>query len=208
MDNSGELYLRGPQICIGYLNNEAATAKSRMPAAPGDPNQKYWYASGDFGYLAGPDKLDGFVFLNRLGDSLRLRGFLTNPGEIEDLIKTHPVVQEAQVVGCPPTTTVGGIVQEASNTGDVAVGFVVIREQHRGKTDEAKLKDELISLCKAKLANYKVPAEIFFVTEYPVTVAANGTKIQKTKLRDMAKERGVTLNRGQGVSGPKVQANL
>jgi fatty-acyl-CoA synthase len=228
MDHSGEICLRGPQISESYLNNPAATEKSRMPADPKDPDQRVWcvfrclcarhdwtniirfifrYRSGDFGYLAGPSRLDGFVFLNRLGDSLRLRGFLTNPGEIEDLIKTHSAVLEAQVVGCPPTTTVGGITQ-ASNTGDVAVAFVVIHEAQRAKVDQDALKAAIIALCKSKLANYKVPQEVFFVTEYPVTQAANGVKIQKHKLREMAQERGVVLNRGQGVSGPKVDARL
>jgi hypothetical protein len=42
------------------------------------------------------------------------------------------------------------------------------------------------------------------VTEYPVTVAANGTKVQKHRLREMAKERGVKLTRGSGVAGSKL----
>jgi acyl-CoA synthetase (AMP-forming)/AMP-acid ligase II len=80
-EHPGELYFRGPQIHIGYLNNPVATAKSLSPADPSDPDQRPWFKTGDFGYMCGPTKRDGFAFLNRLGDSLRLRGFLTNPGE-------------------------------------------------------------------------------------------------------------------------------
>lgn len=175
LDTPGEICLRGPQISISYLNNEAATLKSRIPAVASDPDKREWFRSGDFGYLCGPSRLDGFAFLNRMGDTLRLRGFLTNPGEIEDLIKTHPAIREAQVVGCPPTVTVGGVVQEASNTGDVAVAFVILHEQ--GKNEEAVSRD-VIALCKEKLANYKVPQAVFFVTEYPVTQAANGESFE------------------------------
>jgi acyl-CoA synthetase (AMP-forming)/AMP-acid ligase II len=45
MDHSGELCLRGPQISDSYLNNPAATEKSRMPADPKDPDQRIWWAS-------------------------------------------------------------------------------------------------------------------------------------------------------------------
>lgn len=127
-------------------------------------------------------------------------------GEIEDLIKTHPSVVEAQVVGCPPSTTIGGVVQESTTTGDVAVAFCIMREG--GTKGELSLKKEIVDLCRRKLANYKVPAEVWFVTEYPVTVAANGTKVQRHRLREMARERGVTLERGRGVEGPKIGARL
>ncbi|KAI9008633.1 hypothetical protein DFJ74DRAFT_363768 [Hyaloraphidium curvatum] len=207
-DTPGEIHLRGPQVHAGYLNNPEATAKSIVPAEQGDPDRRPWFKTGDFGYIAGGGKADGFAFLNRLGDSLRLRGFLTNPGEIEDLIKTHPAIVEAQVVGCQPTVTVGGIVQDAAGTGDVPVAFVILREELRKAAEEERVKKEVIALCREKLANYKVPAEVFYVTEYPVTVAANGVKIQKHRLREMARERGVTLTRGQGPSGAKVEARL
>lgn len=233
IDHPGELCFRGPQIHMGYLNNPEATRKSLIPANPEDPDQRAWFKSGDFGHMPGPKKEDGFVFLNRLGDSLRLRGFLTNPGEshplhrpmnnkstltlpsfpfplfpssipgeIEDLIKLHPSILEAQVVGCPPSITIGGKIQEQSTTGDVAVAFIILREEYKHLSHEV-IKREVVKECRAKLANYKVPAEVFVVEEYPVTVAANGTKVQKHRLREMARERGVTLSRGQGVSGAK-----
>lgn len=89
-DHPGEIYFRGPQIQIGYLRNPEATNKSLVPAHPNDPDQRPWFKTGDFGYMVGPTKEDGFCFLNRLGDSLRLRGFLTNPGKLNKLFSFFP----------------------------------------------------------------------------------------------------------------------
>jgi fatty-acyl-CoA synthase len=71
------------------------------------------------------------------------------------------------------------------NGEPVAVGFVIAR-------DRADIReDELREWCRSRLAGYKVPRRIFSIDEFPTTQSANGTKIQRTKLRQLAIERCV-----------------
>src|SRR5439155_12732751 len=109
----------------------------------------------------------GFTYLARLGDALRLAGFLTHPVEIEQRLLTHPAVTGAQVVGVPSR---GG--------GEVAVAFVTIG----GRVGEV----ELMEHCRQGLANYKVPVRVVPVEAFPTVEGANGVKVRKTDLRDQA----------------------
>ena len=121
-----------------------------------------WFRSGDLGYL----EADG-----RFGDVLRLGGFLTSPQEIEAVLEAEPSVAGAQVVG-------------VNLDGEpVAVGFVIASDQAEFR------EDELREWCRSRLAGYKVPRRIFRIDEFPTTPSANGTKIQRTKLRQLAIER-------------------
>lgn len=159
----GELQFRGPNLITGYLNNPGATAEAFTDDG--------WYRAGDLGYTVRPDDRgrQGFVFLARLGDSLRLRGFLCDPAEIEKHLECHPSVDLAQVVGV-----------NQPGTGDVAVAFV--RPPAGIEADEATLAAH----CRDGLANYKRPERIVVVDEFPVTDGPNGVKIRKVELRDRA----------------------
>lgn len=156
----GELQFRGPNMIDGYLNDEAATA--RAFTADG------WFRSGDLGLV----QADGaFVYQARLGDSLRLRGFLVDPAEIEHHLGQHPMVDVAQVVGV-----------DVEGRGQVAVAFV------RAVPGAAPSVEDLRAFCVAGLANYKVPAVLELVPEFPVTDGPNGIKIRKVELRQRAAE--------------------
>ena len=156
----GELQFRGYNVAAGYLGNDDATAAAITPEG--------WYRSGDLGYT----RDDGaFVYLSRMTDSLRLRGFLTDPGEIEQHLQRHPAVALAQVVGVP-----------APEGGDAAVAFVQLHPG--GAADERELLDH----CRRDLAGYKVPAVVHLVTSWPTVEGTNGRKIQKVRLRDRALE--------------------
>jgi fatty-acyl-CoA synthase len=156
---AGELEAMGPSLMVGYFGDDAAT----RAALTGDGYLK----TGDFGML---DDQDGhrFTFLNRMGDVLRLSGFLVNPQEIEAHLQAHPTVDRAQVVGV------------ARPDGVRAAAFVMPRAG--AAFDEAAL----IEHCRRGLANYKTPARVFAIDEFPVTASPNGAKIQRGKLRDMA----------------------
>lgn len=160
----GELHFCGPNMITEYLNNPEATAKAF--------GQDGWYRSGDLGYTVEPhsDGRAGFVFLSRLGDSLRLRGFLCDPAEIEHHLESHPAVRLAQVVGA-----------QREGEGDVAVAFV-----QRAPDAVGLDADALTEHCRNGLANYKRPAHIEFVEDFPVTDGPNGVKIRKVELRDRA----------------------
>ena len=161
----GELGFRGPQVIQRYLGDPAATA-----AAVGDDG---WFSSGDLGRLT----VDGgFEFLARLGDSLRLRGFLVDPAEIEHRLEQHSAVELAQVVGA-----------ERPGRGQVAVAFV--RLGHGVDSGEAsghELEAELRAHCAAGIADFKVPARIVAVDDFPAVDGPNGRKILKRELRERA----------------------
>ena len=156
----GELEMRAPSLMIGYDGNPEATAEAMT--------EDGYFRTGDLGYTT---EREGFVYLSRMGDVLRLGGFLVNPAEIEDHLVHHPAVDGAQVVGVE------------KHPGTVAVGFVMLKPG--AETDEAALKAH----CKAGLASFKQPVRVFIVDAFPVTQSANGTKIQRAKLREMAAER-------------------
>ena len=124
----GELQFRGPSVLSGYLTGTGANPPERTDDG--------WFATGDLGTVE-PD--GGFVYLTRLGDALRLSGFLTDPAEIEQRLLAHECVTGAQVVGVPSITG-----------GEVAVAFVTVT----GPTGA----NELIAHCREALADYKVPA--------------------------------------------------
>ncbi len=158
---SGELEFRAPgSRMVAYFGNQEATASAL--AADG------WYRSGDLGYT----QADGrFVYLTRMGDSLRLSGFLVSPLEIEAVVQEVDGVDGCQVVG----VTHGGSLRP--------VGFVTLKPG--GALDE----EAAIRQVGARLAKYKVPVRLFSVEAFPVTEGTNATKIQKHKLRDLAQAR-------------------
>jgi len=158
--SSGELEIRAPTNFVGYLDNPEANAK----AIDADG----FFRTGDIGRL----RADGsFVFETRSGDAIRLGGFLVSPVEIEEVIRQLPGVADAQVVA----VEIGQQMRCAA--------FVIL---HAGA---AKVEAEVTAWVKARMAGYKVPARVWFVDTYPVTHSANGDKIQRARLRDVAQAR-------------------
>jgi len=119
-----------------------------------------WFASGDLA-VAQPD--GGFGFVTRAGDALRLGGFLVAPEEIESFLLMQPGIRAAQVV---------------AHEGR-AVAFVIAGAGH----DEAAT----LAACAARLARFKVPQRIVVLDAFPTTDGPNGRKVQRAKLREMAK---------------------
>ena len=157
---AGLLEFRSPSNFSGYLNNPEATAKAI--------DAEGWFSSGDIGSL----RADGsFVYQTRAGDAIRLGGYLVAPAEIEEVIKAQPGVAAAQVVA----------VDLDGKTR--AVAFAIAAP---GAAPDAEV---VIAAVKDKLAAFKVPARLWWVDSFPVVDSANGTKIQRNRLRDMAQKR-------------------
>jgi fatty-acyl-CoA synthase len=155
---AGELEFFAPgSRMVAYFGNPDATAAAI--------DSDGYYRSGDLGYTTADGR---FVFLTRMGDSLRLGGFLTSPLEIEGVVQRFPGIAACQVVGVP------------GSSGLVPIAFVILAP---GATlDEAALRAHV----GAKLAKFKVPQRVFPIDAFPVTPGANATKIQKGRLREMA----------------------
>jgi fatty-acyl-CoA synthase len=157
LGEDGELELAGPSRMAGYYNDDEATQAALT--------EDGFVRTGDLGRALE----DGsFLFLGRMGDVLRLGGFLVNPAEIEDFVQGHDSVEGCQVVGV------------AGPRGTRPVAFVTL---HPGAAwDEEGLR----AFCAAGMAKYKVPARLIPLDAFPVTKSANGFKIQRAKLRQMA----------------------
>jgi fatty-acyl-CoA synthase len=155
---SGELEFFAPSSRMaGYHGNADATTDAFT--ADG------YYRSGDLGSTSADGR---FVFLTRMGDALRLGGFLVSPAEIEAVVQETPGIAACQVVGVPRAE------------GLVPVAFVIVDQ---GATlDEAAVTAHVAF----RLARYKVPRRVLPIDAFPVTPGANATKIQKGKLREMA----------------------
>ena len=126
-----------------------------------------WFRTGD---LAEPEGERSFEYIARIGDVLRLGGFLVGPAEIEAVLMDDPHVAAAQVVAVDMPT------------GARPVGFVVLSSQ----TPEGFDQTAAIERCRVRLARYKVPVRVLVVDEFPTTPGPNGTKIQKNRLRELA----------------------
>lgn len=156
----GEIELRSPGMMKEYFANPAATRQAFT--ADG------FLKTGDLGFTEADG---GFTFLARMGDVLRLGGYLVAPEEISAFLEEHEGVASAQVVGLDGAR------------GTRAVAFVI--PAPGSEFSEAALS----AYCAKGMARFKVPARIFTVAEFPVTQSANGVKIQRGKLREMAKSR-------------------
>ncbi len=152
----GELCIKAPSLFDGYLDDGQATA--RAFTADG------FFKSGDLTQSANP----GFIYKSRIGDSLRLRGFLVNPEEIEAFLQSLPGIAEAQVV--------------AADGEDGPVAFAFFRAAAGACPDETAI----LAACRSSLAKYKQPVRAMAVESFPVTHSPNGVKIQRGKLREMA----------------------
>jgi acyl-CoA synthetase (AMP-forming)/AMP-acid ligase II len=85
----GELWVRGPQVMAGYLNNPEATATTVV--------EDGWLRTGDIARIDG----DIFWIVDRLKELIKYKGYQVAPAELEALLLTHPDVLDAAVVGVP-----------------------------------------------------------------------------------------------------------
>jgi fatty-acyl-CoA synthase len=155
---AGEMCVKGPSRFLGYLDNLEATARAITPDG--------FFRTGDLCRVASP----GFVYQGRLGDTLRLGGYLVNPEEIESFLQRLPGVAAAQVV--------------AAERGDERVAVAFICAEPSGRPDETAI----LAVCRDNLARYKVPARVVTLDTFPTTDSPNGVKIQRAKLREMAEQ--------------------
>jgi fatty-acyl-CoA synthase len=155
----GELEYFAPRSRMsGYFRYAEGTRSALTPDG--------WHRSGDLGYT----EADGrFVLLSRMGDVMRLGGFLVSPSEIESVVTEVAGVTGCQVVGVD------------TNDGTRAVAFVTL------EADTSFDEDRAVQHVKERLAKYKVPVRIVAIEAFPVTNGANATKIQKSKLRERAR---------------------
>lgn len=134
---AGELYVKGPQVMVGYLNRPDATAESIKDG---------WFATGD---MATCDERGYFKIVDRKKDMILVSGFNVYPNEIEDVLADHPKVLEVAAVGVPH-----------ESSGEVVKVFIV-------KKDKSLTEREIIDFSRENLTGYKVPKLVEFRDELP-----------------------------------------
>ncbi|MEJ8544802.1 fatty acid CoA ligase family protein [Brevibacillus borstelensis] len=151
----GELCTRGYLVMKGYYNMPEYTAKAI--------DHEGWLHTGD---LATVDEDGYYRITGRLKDMIIRGGENIYPREIEEFLYTNPKVLDVQVVGVPD-----------AKYGEQVLACIKV------KPGEELTEEELLAYCEGKIARFKVPRYIQFVSEYPMTASG---KIQKYKLREQA----------------------
>lgn len=137
----GELWIRGPQMMRGYLNNAEATSECL--------DREGWHRTGDIGYA---DEDGYFYIVDRLKDLIKYKAFQIAPAELEGLLLTHPAVSDAAVIASPD--------EEA---GEVPKALVVLKG--------AATAEEIMGFVTARVAPYKKIRRLEFVEQIPKTAA-------------------------------------
>jgi acyl-CoA synthetase (AMP-forming)/AMP-acid ligase II len=133
----GEIWIRGPQVMKGYLNNDEATAETLV--------EDGWLRTGD---IARIDE-NGFTFIvDRLKELIKYKGYQVPPAELEAVLVSHPKVKDAGVIGVP-----------MDDGGEAPKAFVVV--------DDGVTGDELIAYVAERVAPYKKIREVEFTDEIP-----------------------------------------
>lgn len=135
----GELWVQGPQVMKGYLNNPDATAKTLT--ADG------WLKTGDVAMF---DE-DGFLFIrDRVKELIKYKGFQVAPAELEAEILTHPGVADAAVIGIPDP-----------EAGEVPMAFLV------PAPGASPTEEEIAAHLSDRVAHYKQVHKFAFVDAIP-----------------------------------------
>jgi long-chain acyl-CoA synthetase len=152
----GELCVKGPQVMKGYWNRPEATKDTFTPDGE-------WLRTGDVAVI---DE-EGFVkIVDRIKDLILVSGFNVYPNEIEDVVAGHPGVENCAVIGVPD-----------DKTGEAVKLFIVA-------SDANLTAEEVKAYCKDKLTGYKLPRQIEFRDELPMTPVG---KILRRELKDEEK---------------------
>ncbi|HXW44679.1 MAG TPA: FadD3 family acyl-CoA ligase [Streptosporangiaceae bacterium] len=146
----GEILVRGPNVMLGYLDDQAATRE----AIDADG----WLHTGDVGMLDGSGNL---TITDRLKDMYICGGFNVYPAEVEQALARLEGVADCAVIGVPD-----------ERLGEVGKAFIVTRPGHE------LTAGQVIGFCRERLANFKVPRKVEFRAGLPRNASGKQLKRQ------------------------------
>ncbi len=135
----GELWVRGPQVMKGYLNNPEATAITI--------DEDGWLHTGDVGFI---DEDGHLTIVDRVKELIKFKGFQVAPAELEALLLTHPAVADAAVIGVPD-----------DEAGERPRAFIVV------KPGQDVSPADITAFTAEHVATYKVVHDVVFIEEIP-----------------------------------------
>jgi len=154
---SGELLTRGYSVMLGYWGDDEKTRESIDAAG--------WMHTGDLATL----DAEGYCnIVGRSKDMVIRGGENIYPREIEEFLYRHPKVLDVQCVGVPD-----------AKYGEELCACIILRPQMQASADEIR------DFCRDRIARYKVPRYVRFVSAFPMTITG---KIQKFMLREQMAE--------------------
>lgn len=156
--NPGELLTRGYSVMLGYWDEPQQTREAIDDAR--------WMHTGD---LATIDAEGYCNVVGRIKDMVIRGGENVYPREIEEFLFKHPKVEAAQVVGLPDP-----------KYGEELCAWIKLR------SGESMTEEELKDYCRGRIAHYKIPQYVCFVSEFPMTVTG---KIQKYIIKQQMMEK-------------------
>nr|QGA89384.1 type I polyketide synthase [Streptomyces conglobatus] len=136
----GEVWVSGPSLMVGYHNQPEATAEALRDG---------WYRTGD---LARRDENDYLTISGRIKELIIRGGENIHPAEVEEALRAAPGIADAAVSGKPHDTL-----------GEVPVAYLIL--DRAGDFD----REQVFAVCRERLANYKIPAELYEVDAIPRT---------------------------------------
>ena len=136
----------------GYYGQPEETAKAVKDG---------WFHTGDIGRV---DEKGYFYLVDRVKDMINVSGFKVWPREVEEVLLGHSAVKEVAVVGVPDRTS-----------GEAVKAFVVLKENAKNK------EQNLIDFCRDRIAVYKAPCSVEFISALPKNPAG---KVLKRELRE------------------------
>jgi len=154
----GELLTRGYSVMLGYWDEPEQTREAIDDAR--------WMHTGD---LATIDAEGYCNVVGRIKDMVIRGGENVYPREIEEFLFKHPKVEAAQVVGLPDP-----------KYGEELCAWIKLR------SGESMTEEELKDYCRGRIAHYKIPQYVCFVSEFPMTVTG---KIQKYIIKQQMMEK-------------------
>ncbi|QUJ75093.1 AMP-binding protein [Sulfitobacter albidus] len=154
----GELWIRGPQVMMGYLNNDKATAETLT--------QDGWLKTGDIAKI----DADGYMFImDRLKELIKYKGFQVAPAELEATLLTHDGITDAAVIGLPD-----------DEAGERPIAFIV-------GNDRVPDADGVRAHLKRTLSSYKQVHEVYFVDEIPKSASGKILRrVLRDRMKDTA----------------------
>lgn len=150
-NEKGEICVRGWNLMQGYYKKAEETAKAI--------DSEEWLHTGDLGFI---DEKGLVFFIGRIKNVVRSGGENISPEEVENFIFRHPKVKHVEVIGLPD-----------EKWGQRVVACIELKDGMEATPEE------IIGFCRERMANFKVPKEVHFVTDWPMTGSG---KVQKFKL--------------------------